>query len=80
MTDRITVTGDHINIHDLEVVDRDAAHVIEQKVADQREDPVRRALRIGTLAIRDAAVDINVEVVQKQFERLMADFGSYSPQ
>ena len=74
MTDRITVKGDHINIHDLEVVDRDAARVIEQKVADQREDLVRRALRIGTLAIRDAAVDMNVEVVQKLFERLMAEF------
>src|SRR6202035_5831350 len=74
MTDRITVNGDHISIHDLEVVDRDAAQVIKQKVAEQREDLVRRALRIGTLAIRDAGVDINVDVIQKQFERLMAEF------
>jgi hypothetical protein len=74
MTDRITIKGDHISIRDLEIVDHDAAQVIKPKVGDQREDLVRRALRIGTLAIRDAAVDMNVDLVQKQFEHLMTQF------
>lgn len=48
--------SDHINIHDLEVVDRDAARVIEQKVADQREGrPALGASRPSTKQPRCAA-------------------------
>jgi len=71
MSNKVLVKGDHITINDFEVVDWDAARVLEDKIDDQREDLVRRALRIGTLAIRDAAVGVNIDVIQKEFERLV---------
>ena len=67
----ITVNGDtlivdHLSLHDGEL----AAFVAERDESD-RVPLVERALRIGLLSVRDAGVTVNVDYIQKEFERLV---------
>jgi hypothetical protein len=68
---RVRVEGDRIVIERLVVRDPAlTAFVTSRPVAD-RPDLVERAVRIGLLALQDAGVTVNVDVVRAEFEKLV---------
>jgi hypothetical protein len=67
----VRVEADRIVVDHLELIDPSlAAHVAERDAAE-RPALVERALRIGLLALRDAGVTVNVDVVRGEFEKLL---------
>jgi len=68
---RVRLEGDRIVVERLIVNDPVlAAFVAERSTAD-RVDLVERAIRIGLLALQDAGVTVNVDVVRGEFEKLV---------
>src|SRR6188508_448450 len=47
------------------------ASFMAERPADDRPDLVGRAVRIGLLALQDAGVTVNVDVVRGEFEKLV---------
>ena len=47
------------------------ATFLAERPADDRPELVGRALRIGLLALQDAGVTVNVDVVRAEFEKLV---------
>ncbi len=70
-TPRVRVDGDRIVIERLVVSDTQLAAFLAERPADDRADLVGRALRIGLLALQDAGVTVNVDVVRAEFEKLV---------
>ena len=68
---RVRVEGDRIVIDRIVVHDRALAAFLIERPADDRQELVERALRIGLLALQDAGVTVNVDVVRVEFEKLM---------
>jgi hypothetical protein len=68
---RIRIDGDRIVIDRLIVRDATLATFLAERPADERPDLVERALRIGLLALQDAGVTVNVDVVRAEFEKLL---------
>jgi hypothetical protein len=68
---RVRVEGDRIVIDRIVVHDRALAAFLMERPADDRQELVERALRIGLLALQDAGVTVNVDVVRAEFEKLM---------
>jgi len=68
---RVRVEGDRIVIDRIVVHDRALAAFLMERPADDRQELVERALRIGLLALQDAGVTVNVDVVRVEFEKLM---------
>ena len=68
---RVRIDGDRIVIDRLVVHDPALAAFLAERPADDRQDLVERALRIGLLALQDAGVTVNVDVVRAEFEKLM---------
>ena len=68
---RVRIDGDRIVIDRLVVHDPALAAFLTERPADDRPDLVERALRIGLLALQDAGVTVNVDVVRAEFEKLM---------
>ncbi len=68
---RVRVEGDRILIEGLTVHDSGLATFLGERPADDRPDLVGRAVRIGLLALQDAGVTVNVDVVRGEFEKLM---------
>ena len=67
----ITVDGDMLRVERLELRDLElAAYVAERPEAD-RLALVERALRVGLLSLRNAGVTLNVDYVEKEFDRMM---------
>ena len=64
---RIRVDGERIVVERLVVRDPALASFLR----DGRADLVERALRIGLLALQDAGVTVNVDVVRAEFEKLV---------
>ena len=67
----IRVDGDRIVIDRLTVTDPALAMFLAERDVDERPALVERALRIGLLALQDAGVTVNVDVVKGEFERLL---------
>jgi hypothetical protein len=67
----IRVDGDRIVIDRLTVTDPALAAFLAERDVDERPALVERALRIGLLALQDAGVTVNVDVVKGEFERLL---------
>jgi hypothetical protein len=67
----IRVDGDRIVIDRLTVTDPALAAFLAERDVDDRPALVERALRIGLLALQDAGVTVNVDVVKGEFERLL---------
>jgi len=67
----VRVDGDRIVIDRIVVHDPALAAFLAERPADDRADLVERALRIGLLALQDAGVTVNVDVVRAEFEKLM---------
>jgi hypothetical protein len=68
---RIRVDGERIIVERLVVRDPALASFLRERPADGRADLVERALRIGLLALQDAGVTVNVDVVRAEFEKLV---------
>lgn len=68
---RVRVDGDRIMLDRLVVHDPSLASFLAERPAADRADIVDRALRIGLLALQDAGVTVNVDVVRAEFEKLM---------
>ena len=68
---RIRVDADRIVVERLVVRDAALASFLRERPADGRADLIERALRIGLLALQDAGVTVNVDVVRAEFEKLV---------
>ncbi len=68
---RVRVEGDRIVVERLVIHDGPLAAFLAERAADDRPDLVGRALRIGLLALQDAGVTVNVDVVRAEFEKLV---------
>ena len=67
----VELFGDRIVISHLELVDPALAASLTERAAEERPAVVARALRIGLLAIQDAAVGMDADVVRQEFEALL---------
>jgi hypothetical protein len=68
---RIRVEGDRIVVERLTVRDAALVAFMSERPAADRADLVERALRIGLLALQDAGVTVNVDVVRAEFGKLV---------
>jgi hypothetical protein len=68
---RVRVEGDRIVIERMVVRDPALAAFMTSRPATDRSDLAERAVRIGLLALQDAGVTVNVDVVRAEFEKLV---------
>ncbi len=68
---RVRVEGDRIVVDRLVLHDPTLAAFLGERPADDRDAIVERALRIGLIALQDAGVTVNVDVVRNEFEKLV---------
>ena len=68
---RVSLAGERILVERLEVHDPGLVAYLAERPADDHPALVERALRIGLLALQDAGVTVNVDVVRGEFERLV---------
>jgi hypothetical protein len=68
---RIRVDGEWVVVERLVVRDPALAAIVRERPPERRGDLVERALRIGLLALQDAGVTVNVDVVRAEFEKLV---------
>ena len=68
---RVQVLGDRIVVDRLVLHDPSLAACLAERAADDRPALVERALRIGLIALQDAGVSVNVDVVRTEFERVL---------
>jgi len=66
----VRVIEDRIVVDRLTVSDPALAAYLRERPAEDRTVIVERALRIGLLALQDAGVTVNVDVVRGEFEKL----------
>ena len=67
----VRVDGDRLTVEHLVLADRALAAFVSERPEEDRPLLVERALRIGLVALQDAGVSMNVEVVRKEFEALL---------
>ena len=70
-TTRVRLDGERIVVERLVVHDPALAAFLAERPADDRPALLERGLRIGLLALQDAGVTVNVDVVRAEFEKLM---------
>jgi len=68
---RVRLEGDRIVVDRLVLHDPTLAAFLGERPADDRDAIVERALRIGLIALQDAGVTVNVDVVRSEFEKLV---------
>lgn len=68
----VTVGVDRIVIERLTVLDPTLAAFLGERPTEERPALVERALRIGLTALQDAGVSVNVDVVRREFEGMLA--------
>jgi len=67
----IRVIGEHVVVDHLAIADAGLASWLGDRPAEEQPAIVERALRIGLLALQDAGVTVNVDVVRGEFEKLL---------
>jgi len=67
----VELDGDRIVVEQLVLTDAALAASLAERTSDDRPAVVARALRIGLLAIQDAAVAMDADVVRQEFEGLL---------
>lgn len=67
----VRVDGDRIVVERLVLADASLAASLAEREPAERAALVERALRIGLLAIQDAAVSVDVDVVRREFDKLV---------
>ena len=70
-TTEIRVDANRVTIDHFVLRDAAAAAALGERAPEDRPEFVERALRIGLLALRDAAVTVNVDIVRTEFEKLL---------
>src|SRR5258707_540542 len=70
-TTEIRVDADRIVVERLVVRDASLAALLAERAAEDRPAFVERALKVGLLALHDAGVTVNVDVVRTEFEKLI---------
>ena len=70
-TTDVRVDADRITIDHLVIRDPALAATLAERPVEDRPAAVERALRIGLLAIQDAGVTVNVDLVRGEFEKLL---------
>ena len=68
----VRTDGDRIVVDRLILVDPGLAAFVADRPMDDRPALVERALKIGLVALQDAGVTVNVDVVRREFEALVA--------
>jgi hypothetical protein len=68
----VTVRPDRIVVDRLTVLDPGLAAFLAERPAEERPSIVERALRIGLTALQDAGVSVNVDIVRREFEAMLA--------
>lgn len=67
----VTVGADHLIVERLTLADASLAAFVRERPEEERGAILERALRIGLLALQDAGVQVNVDVVRREFETLL---------
>ena len=67
----VRTEGGRILVDRLTLVDPGLAAFVADRPADDRPALVERALKIGLVALQDAGVTVNVDVVRREFETLL---------
>ncbi len=67
----VRVVGEHLIVDHLAIVDAGLTGWLGERPEDEQPAIVERALRIGLLALQDAGVTVNVDVVRGEFEKLL---------
>lgn len=67
----VRLEGDRIVVERLVLADPGLAASLAERDAAERIAVVERALRIGLLAIQDAAMSVDVDVVRREFDKLI---------
>src|SRR5580765_1575953 len=70
-TNEVRVEGDRVVIERLVLRDASIAARLGDRPSEDRPEIVERALRIGLLALQDAGITVNVDVVRTEFEKLV---------
>lgn len=70
-TNEIRVDGDRIVIDHLAVRDAGLAAHLGERPLEDRPAYVERALKIGLLALQDAGVTVNVDLIRTEFDKLL---------
>lgn len=70
-TTDVRVDSDRITVERLVIRDPALAAAVGERPPEERPAFVERALRIGLLALQDAGVTVNVDVVRTEFEKLL---------
>jgi hypothetical protein len=70
-TNEVRVDADRIVIEHLTVRDAGLAALLLDRPVDERPELIERALKIGLLALQDAGVTLNVDVVRAEFEKIL---------
>ena len=68
----VRIDGERIVVERLVLVDGALAAVLAERDEAERPALVERALRIGLLALQDAATSMDTDVVRREFEKLVA--------
>jgi hypothetical protein len=67
----VRLEGDRIVVDRLTLLDPGLAAYVADRPAEDRPALVERALKIGLVALQDAGVTVNVDVVRREFEGLL---------
>ncbi len=70
-TPPVRLEGDRIVVERLSLSDPTLAAFLGERPAEDRGPLVERALRIGLIALQDAGVTVNVDVVRSEFDRMV---------
>ena len=67
----VRIDGERIVVERLVLADPALAASLAERDPDDLPALVERALRIGLLALQDAGITVNVDVVRTEFEKLV---------
>jgi hypothetical protein len=76
----VRIDGDRIVVERLVLTDAALASSLAERDEADRPALVERALRIGLLALQDASTSMDVDVVRREFEKLMAQTSAANEQ
>lgn len=76
----VRIEGDRIVVERLVLADAALAGSLAERDEADRAAVVERALRIGLLALQDAATSMDVDVVRREFEKLVAQTSAVNEQ
>jgi hypothetical protein len=67
----VRIEGDRIRVDGLTLIEPALAAFVAERAPEERTGLLERALRIGLVALQDAGVTVNVDVVRREFDGLL---------